>query len=267
MLMGATGKSAQIPLYVWLPDAMEGPTPVSALIHAATMVTAGVYMVAARTPSSTARPHALLAVAVIGTLTAIFAASIGIVQTGHQEGAGLLHRLAARLHVHGRGVAAYGAGIFHLMTHAFFKGCLFLCSGAIIHGLGGEQDMRCMGGLRKYMPWTFWSMTVGDLRHRGLPAVRGVLLERRDPVADLGERPSRSVADRRHRRRHDLVLHVPAVVPDVLRRISRTESATAGHGHDADTQHAGTLARFMMRKTSMLPEAVTATVHRMRARG
>jgi NADH-quinone oxidoreductase subunit L len=169
MLMGATGKSAQIPLYVWLPDAMEGPTPVSALIHAATMVTAGVYMVCRSHAIFDRAPQAALAVAIIGTLTAIFAASIGIVQTDIKKV--LAYSTVSQLGYMfmGAGVMAYGAGIFHLMTHAFFKGCLFLCSGAIIHGLGGEQDMRFMGGLRKYMPWTFWCMTSATFAIAGLP--------------------------------------------------------------------------------------------------
>ncbi len=169
MLMGATGKSAQIPLYVWLPDAMEGPTPVSALIHAATMVTAGVYMVCRSHAIFDRAPNAALTVAVIGTLTAIFAASIGIVQTDIKKV--LAYSTVSQLGYMfmGAGVLAYGAGIFHLMTHAFFKGCLFLCSGAIIHGLGGEQDMRFMGGLRKYMPWTFWTMTSATFAIAGFP--------------------------------------------------------------------------------------------------
>jgi NADH-quinone oxidoreductase subunit L len=169
MLMGATGKSAQIPLYVWLPDAMEGPTPVSALIHAATMVTAGVYMVCRSHAIFDRAPNAALTVAVIGTLTAIFAASIGIVQQDIKKV--LAYSTVSQLGYMfmGAGVLAYGAGIFHLMTHAFFKGCLFLCSGAIIHGLGGEQDMRFMGGLRKYMPWTFWCMTSATFAIAGFP--------------------------------------------------------------------------------------------------
>ena len=169
MLFGATGKSAQIPLYVWLPDAMEGPTPVSALIHAATMVTAGVYMVARSHAIFDRGPNALLAVAVIGTLTAIFAASIGMAQQDIKKV--LAYSTVSQLGYMfmGCGVAAYGAGIFHLMTHAFFKGLLFLCSGAIIHGLGGEQDMRRMGGLRKFMPYTFWCMTIATFTIAGFP--------------------------------------------------------------------------------------------------
>jgi NADH-quinone oxidoreductase subunit L len=169
MLVGATGKSAQIPLYVWLPDAMEGPTPVSALIHAATMVTAGVYMVARSNAVFNRAPTALMAVAVIGTLTAIFAASIGILQTDIKKV--LAYSTISQLGYMfmGCGVAAYSAGIFHLMTHAFFKALLFLSAGAIIHGLGGEQDMRHMGGLRKYMPKTFWCMTIATFTIAGFP--------------------------------------------------------------------------------------------------
>jgi NADH-quinone oxidoreductase subunit L len=169
MMVGASGKSAQIPLYVWLPDAMEGPTPVSALIHAATMVTAGVYMVARSNAVFNRAPIALSVVAIIGTLTAIFAASIGIVQTDIKKV--LAYSTVSQLGYMfmGCGVAAYGAGIFHLMTHAFFKALLFLSAGAIIHGLGGEQDMRKMGGLRKYMPYTFWCMSIATFTIAGFP--------------------------------------------------------------------------------------------------
>ncbi len=173
MLVGATGKSAQIPLYVWLPDAMEGPTPVSALIHAATMVTAGVYMVARSSPIFHRAPDALMAVAIIGTLTAIFAASIGIVQTDIKKV--LAYSTISQLGYMfmACGVADYVGGIFHLMTHAFFKGLLFLAAGSVIHGLGGEQDMRRMGGLRKYLPYTFWCMTVATFAISGLPPFSG----------------------------------------------------------------------------------------------
>ncbi|HEY4931051.1 MAG TPA: NADH-quinone oxidoreductase subunit L [Terriglobales bacterium] len=169
MMVGASGKSAQIPLYVWLPDAMEGPTPVSALIHAATMVTAGVYMIARSNAVFNRAPIALMIVAVIGTLTAIFAASIGILQTDIKKV--LAYSTISQLGYMfmGCGVAAYGAGIFHLMTHAFFKALLFLSAGAIIHGLGGQQDMRHMGGLRKYMPKTFWCMTIATFTIAGFP--------------------------------------------------------------------------------------------------
>jgi NADH-quinone oxidoreductase subunit L len=173
MLGGAAGKSAQIPLYVWLPDAMEGPTPVSALIHAATMVTAGVYMVARSHAVFDRAPIALTVVAIIGTLTAFFAASIGMVQNdikrvlAYSTVSQLGYMFAAA------GVAAYGAAMFHLMTHAFFKALLFLAAGSVIHGLGGEQDMRKMGGVRKAMPWTFWTMTVGTFTIAGFPGLSG----------------------------------------------------------------------------------------------
>jgi NADH-quinone oxidoreductase subunit L len=173
MLGGACGKSAQIPLYVWLPDAMEGPTPVSALIHAATMVTAGVYMLCRSHAIFDRAPNALLVVAIIGTLTAFFAATIGIVQ--HDIKRVLAYSTVSQLGYMfaAAGVAAYGAAMFHLMTHAFFKGLLFLAAGSVIHGLSGEQDMRKMGGLRKEMPWTFWTMTAATFAIAGAPFFSG----------------------------------------------------------------------------------------------
>ena len=173
LMVGACGKSAQIPLYVWLPDAMEGPTPVSALIHAATMVTAGVYMIARSHSIFDKAPTALLVVAVIGTLTAIFAATIGIAQTDIKKV--LAYSTVSQLGYMfmACGVAAYSAGVFHLMTHAFFKGLLFLGSGSVIHALSGEQDMRQMGGLRKKIPWTFWTMTAGTVAIAGIPPFAG----------------------------------------------------------------------------------------------
>ena len=224
MLVGATGKSAQIPLYVWLPDAMEGPTPVSALIHAATMVTAGVYMVARSHLIFNRAPDAQMAVAVIGTLTAIFAASIGIVQTDIKKV--LAYSTISQLGYMfmACGVLDYVGGIFHLMTHAFFKALLFLAAGSVIHGLGGEQDMRNMGGLRKYLPYTFWCMTIATFAIAGHAAVRRILLQGQDPVVSLEQRLSRPVAHWSDHRRYDFVLHVPAVVLDFLWRISRTES-------------------------------------------
>jgi NADH-quinone oxidoreductase subunit L len=173
MLVGACGKSAQIPLYVWLPDAMEGPTPVSALIHAATMVTAGVYMVCRSNAIFSRAPLALLAVAIIGTLTSFFAATIGIAQTDIKRV--LAYSTVSQLGYMfmAAGVAAYSASVFHLMTHAFFKALLFLGAGSVIHGIGGEQDMRKMGGLRKYMPWTFWTMLIATLAISGIPPFAG----------------------------------------------------------------------------------------------
>ncbi|MFI5110786.1 MAG: NADH-quinone oxidoreductase subunit L [Terriglobales bacterium] len=173
LMMGAAGKSAQLPLYVWLPDAMEGPTPVSALIHAATMVTAGVYMVARSNVIFTRAPSALLAVAIVGCLTALFAATIGMAQTDIKKV--LAYSTISQLGYMflACGVAAFSAGIFHLMTHAFFKGLLFLGAGSVIHALGGEQDMRRMGGLRKHIPWTFWTMTAATFAICGIPLFSG----------------------------------------------------------------------------------------------
>jgi NADH-quinone oxidoreductase subunit L len=173
LLLGACGKSAQIPLYVWLPDAMEGPTPVSALIHAATMVTAGVYMVSRSHVIFERAPSALMVVAIIGTLTAFFAATIGIAQTDIKKV--LAYSTISQLGYMfmACGVAAFSAGIFHLMTHAFFKGLLFLAAGSVIHAVGGEQDMRKMGGLRKHIPWTFWTMTFATIAIAGIPPFAG----------------------------------------------------------------------------------------------
>jgi NADH-quinone oxidoreductase subunit L len=173
LFVGAAGKSAQIPLYVWLPDAMEGPTPVSALIHAATMVTAGVYMVARCHVLFDRSPFALAIVAIIGCATAFFAATIGMVQ--HDIKRVLAYSTVSQLGYMflGCGVAAYSAGIFHLMTHAFFKALLFLAAGSVIHALSGEQDMRAMGGLRKRIPITFWTMTAGVFAIAGVPPLAG----------------------------------------------------------------------------------------------
>jgi NADH-quinone oxidoreductase subunit L len=173
LMVGAAGKSAQIPLYVWLPDAMEGPTPVSALIHAATMVTAGVYMVARSHVIFERAPTAMMVVAIVGTLTALFAATIGIAQTDIKKV--LAYSTISQLGYMfmACGVAAFSAGIFHLMTHAFFKGLLFLAAGSVIHGVGGEQDMRKMGGLRLYMPWTFLTMTIATFAIAGFPPLAG----------------------------------------------------------------------------------------------
>ena len=173
LMVGACGKSAQIPLYVWLPDAMEGPTPVSALIHAATMVTAGVYMVSRSHVIFERAPVALTVVAIIGTLTAFFAATIGIAQTDIKKV--LAYSTVSQLGYMfmACGVGAFSAGIFHLMTHAFFKGLLFLAAGSVIHAVGGEQDMRRMGGLRSKIPWTFWTMTAGTLAIAGIPGLAG----------------------------------------------------------------------------------------------
>jgi len=173
LMVGACGKSAQIPLYIWLPDAMEGPTPVSALIHAATMVTAGVYMVARSHVIFERAPIALTVVAVIGTLTALFAATIGVAQTDIKKV--LAYSTVSQLGYMflACGAGAFSAGIFHLMTHAFFKGLLFLGAGSVIHAVGGEQDMRKMGGLKTYIPITFTTMLIATLAISGIPPLAG----------------------------------------------------------------------------------------------
>jgi NADH-quinone oxidoreductase subunit L len=173
LFIGATGKSAQIPLFVWLPDAMEGPTPVSALIHAATMVTAGVYMVARSNWIFQLAPQAMGVVAVIGGLTALFAASIAIVQNDIKRV--LAYSTVSQLGYMflALGVGAFSAGIFHLMTHAFFKALLFLGSGSVIHAMHHEQDMRKMGALRKKIPITFATMAIGTLAIAGTPGLAG----------------------------------------------------------------------------------------------
>ncbi len=173
LFIGATGKSAQFPLYVWLPDAMEGPTPVSALIHAATMVTAGVYMVCRSHVLFELTPMALQIVAVTGGFTAIFAASIALVQNDIKRV--LAYSTVSQLGYMflAAGVGAYWVAIFHLVTHAFFKALLFLGAGSVIHGMNGEQDMRQMGGLKKYLPATYWTMFIATLAISGIPGLAG----------------------------------------------------------------------------------------------
>ena len=173
LFVGAVGKSAQIPLYVWLPDAMEGPTPVSALIHAATMVTAGVYMVSRNAVLFTHAPEVMFIVAVIGVLTALMAATIGLVQTDIKRV--LAYSTVSQLGYMflATGVGAFAAGAFHLMTHAFFKALLFLGSGSVIHAMNEEQDMRKMGAMRLYMPVTFMTMGIGTLAIAGIPPFSG----------------------------------------------------------------------------------------------
>jgi len=173
MFIGATGKSAQIPLYVWLPDAMAGPTPVSALIHAATMVTAGVYMVVRTNFLYQLAPEISTVVAVIGAATAIFAATIGLAQNDIKKV--LAYSTVSQLGYMflAAGVGAYTAAIFHLMTHAFFKACLFLGSGSVIHAMGGEQDMTKMGGLKKQLPVTYWTFWISTLAIAGIPPLAG----------------------------------------------------------------------------------------------
>src|SRR5512146_1221523 len=173
LFVGACGKSAQLPLYVWLPDAMEGPTPVSALIHAATMVTAGVYMVARSNALYQLAPLSMEIVAVVGALTAIFAASIGLVQNDSKRV--LAYSTVSQLGYMflALGVGAFAAGVFHVFTHAFFKALLFLGSGSVIHAMSGEQDMRNMGDLSKRIPTTYRTMLIGTLAIAGIPPLAG----------------------------------------------------------------------------------------------
>jgi NADH-quinone oxidoreductase subunit L len=173
LFIGAVGKSAQIPLHVWLPDAMEGPTPVSALIHAATMVTAGVFMIARFNPVFTLSEVAMWTIAIVGAATAIFAATIALVQND-------IKRIVAYSTVSqlgymflACGVGAFGAGIFHLYTHAYFKALLFLGAGSVMHAMAGELDIKKMGGLKKHMPATYWTFLIASLSIAGVPGLAG----------------------------------------------------------------------------------------------
>src|SRR5436190_7922957 len=173
LFLGATGKSAQIPLYVWLPDAMEGPTPVSALIHAATMVTAGVYMIGRNAVLFSHAPITLEVIAVVGAATALMAGTIGLVQNDIKRV--LAYSTVSQLGYMflAMGVGAFAGGIFHLYTHAFFKALMFLGSGAVIHALHGEQDIRRMGGLKRELPITYWTFLIGALAIAGVPLLSG----------------------------------------------------------------------------------------------
>ncbi|NTU60156.1 MAG: NADH-quinone oxidoreductase subunit L, partial [Deltaproteobacteria bacterium] len=173
LFVGATGKSAQIPLYIWLPDAMAGPTPVSALIHAATMVTAGVYMIGRSNVLYSLAPATMATVATVGAVTALFAGTIGVAQNDIKKV--LAYSTVSQLGYMfiAMGVGAYVAGIFHLMTHAFFKACLFLGSGSVIHAMHEEQDIRNMGGLRKYIPYTHWTFLIATVAIAGIPPLAG----------------------------------------------------------------------------------------------
>src|SRR5690606_10314014 len=169
LFIGAMGKSAQVPLHVWLPDSMEGPTPISALIHAATMVTAGIFMVARMSPLFEFSDAALAFVLFIGATTAFFTGLIGIVQNDIKRVVAYSTLSQLGYMTVALGVSAYSAAVFHLMTHAFFKALLFLGAGSVIIAMHHEQDMRRMGGLRKYMPVTFWTMVIGTLALIGTP--------------------------------------------------------------------------------------------------
>ena len=218
LFVGAAGKSAQLPLYVWLPDAMEGPTPVSALIHAATMVTAGVYMVVRSHAIFLNGPTAMEVVGIVGCATALFAATIGLVQTDIKKV--LAYSTVSQLGYMflACGVGAFSAGVFTLMTHAFFKGLLFLAAGSVIHAMGGEQDMRKMGGLRKKIPVTFWTMFMATLAIAGAPGFSGFFSK--DEILNAAQHvsPDVSVGTRRSHRGAHIVLHVPPAVSYVFWR-------------------------------------------------
>ncbi len=173
LFIGAIGKSAQIPLYTWLPDAMAGPTPVSALIHAATMVTAGIYMIARNNLLYSLSPLALEIVTIVGLATALFAATIAIAQNDIKKVLAYSTVSQLGLMFVAMGLGAYATGMFHMMTHAFFKALLFLGAGSVIHGMSGEQDLRMMGGLRKYLPVTFFTFLIGTLAISGIPPFAG----------------------------------------------------------------------------------------------
>ncbi|MGH8203981.1 MAG: NADH-quinone oxidoreductase subunit L, partial [Steroidobacteraceae bacterium] len=173
LFLGAMGKSAQVPLHVWLPDSMEGPTPISALIHAATMVTAGIFMVARLSPLFQMSPDALHFIVVIGATTALFMGLLGLVNNDIKRVVAYSTLSQLGYMTAALGAGAYGAGIFHLMTHAFFKALLFLAAGSVIIGMHHEQDMRRMGGLKKYMPITYWTMVLGTLALVGTPFFSG----------------------------------------------------------------------------------------------
>lgn len=173
LFIGAIGKSAQIPLYTWLPDAMAGPTPVSALIHAATMVTAGIYLIARNNSLFSLSPDALEVVALVGIVTSIFTAIIGLRQNDIKKVLAYSTVSQLGLMFTALGMGAYASAIFHVTTHAFFKALLFLAAGSVIHGMGGEQDIRNMGGLRKYMPITFWVFLIGTFAIAGFPMLSG----------------------------------------------------------------------------------------------
>ena len=210
------GKSAQFPLHVWLPDAMEGPTPVSALIHAATMVNAGVYLVARANPIFAHAPEAMVVVAAIGIFTAILAASIAFTQTDIKRVLAYSTLCQLGYMFAALGVGAWVAAIFHLMAHGFFKGLLFLDSGSVIHAVHEEQDMRRMGGLAKKIPITYVTMLIGSLAIAGIPPLAGFFSK--DEI--LGEAFKNGffvrLGDRHRRRADDRVLHVPAHGHDVL---------------------------------------------------
>ncbi len=234
LFVGAMGKSAQIPLHIWLPDSMEGPTPISALIHAATMVTAGIFMVARMSPLFELSETALSMVLIIGATTAFFMGLLGIVANDIKRVIAYSTLSQLGYMTVALGASAYGAGIFHLMTHAFFKALLFLAAGSVIMAMHHEQDMRKMGGLRKYLPITYWTCLVGSLALIGFPGTSGFFSK--DALIDAVHLSHRAGAGlrlflRAERRIHHGPVHLPHVLHDLPR--------PAAHG----SSHAGTSAR------------------------
>ncbi len=231
LFMGAMGKSAQFLLHTWLPDAMEGPTPVSALIHAATMVTAGVFMVARLSPLFEMSPVALSVVTIVGGTTAFFAATVGLVQNDIKKV--IAYSTCSQLGYMfvGLGVGGYSLGIFHLFTHAFFKALLFLGAGSVITAMHHEQDMRAMGGLRKEIPFTFWMMMIGTLSLTGVgipfTSIGFAGFVSKDAIIEAAFASHRygahvCVLVHRHRRRPDRVLFLASDVHDLLRHSAAT---------------------------------------------
>ena len=233
LLGGAVAKSAQLPLHTWLPDAMEGPTPVSALIHAATMVTAGVYLIARTSPLFELAPSVQDTAAALGAATLVFAGLVALVQTDIKRVIAYSTMSQIGYMFVAVGIGAYASGMFHLLTHAFFKALLFLAAGLVIHALIDEQDIRKMGGLGKLMPRTYIAFLVGGARARRHPALLGLLLEGSDHR--VRARPRRlvrlhAVRPRPVRDATDRAVHVPAHLPRLRRQalgVRRRRTCTA----------------------------------------
>ena len=257
LFIGATGKSAQIPLHVWLPDAMAGPTPVSALIHAATMVTAGVYLVARMSGLYLQAPEASEVIAVIGAATAFFAATIAIAQTDIKKVLAYSTVSQLGLMFVALGVGAYGVAIFHVYTHAFFKACLFLGAGSVIHALGGEQDIRKMGGLAKKIPVTFVTFAIATAAIAGIPPLAGFWSKDEILWFAFAQQPRRLAAaldGGRGHRAADRVLHVPSAVAHVPRCLADGSGDRASRARVAAsmTSRADVVAGHLLRHRRLL---------------
>ena len=240
LFMGAMGKSAQFLLHTWLPDAMEGPTPVSALIHAATMVTAGVFMVARLSPLFELAPNAAAFVTLVGATTAFFAATVGLVQNDIKRIVAYSTCSQLGYMFVAMGVGAYSVGMFHLFTHAFFKALLFLGSGSVIMAMHHEQDIRNMGGLKNKIPFTYWCMVIGTLALTGFPLTAGYFSK--DAIIEAAYSRPQPVRDLRlrhdgDRRRHDRVLFLAADLQDLPRRAARPAPLRGGARKPAGDPH------------------------------